>query len=198
MEKFITIEKYQEGILDICDFLIVDLKKFMIEEDRFKYRVVSFFDKLREVYSDVHKEINEEDIDIYGRVLYNIKRSLESEFKKLRDKKMSSADCIICILMKLISISESYDEKTPDFKFKSSRDQIKEIISILFNNIRHFAKHDKLKKIEYHLTNSINTLRWGTLRVDKFDITNPKIEKIQTITEETEVYNITSNTEISL
>lgn len=168
MKKEINVTQYQEGIFDVCDFLVSDLIEFLKEENRYKFRMIDYMKSITDEFSKAHENQTEEDINIYGRVLYVVNRSIIREFQRLRTKRLTPADALICIILKLITVSESLEGG--ENRFKEEQDKVKEVISKLHENIRNKSKFDKLWKIDNTIRDSVSIGRWGTLSLDQFDI----------------------------
>ena len=183
MKKEINITQYQEGILDICDFLVVELTEFLKDEGRYKYRMLDYIKSIRDEFDKTNKNITEEDINIYGRVLYVLNRSIIRDYQRLRMKRLSPADSVLCIMMKLIDVSESLEGG--ENRFIKEQSKIKKVIQKLYDNIRNKAKYDHLWKIENSIRDSVKINKWGTLSLDEFDLyhvehpeENPKTQEV--------------------
>jgi hypothetical protein len=183
MKKEINITQYQEGILDICDFLVVELTEFLKDEGRYKYRMLDYIKSIRDEFNKTNKKVTEKDINIYGRVLYVLNRSITRDYQRLRMKRLSPADSVLCIMLKLINVSESLEGGENRFTKEQSR--IKEVIQKLYDNIRNKAKYDHLWKIENSIRDSVKINKWGTLSLDEFDLyhvehpeENPKTQDV--------------------
>lgn len=183
MKKEINITQYQEGILDICDFLVVELTEFLKDEGRYKYRMLDYIKSIRDEFDKTNKNITEEDINIYGRVLYVLNRSIIRDYQRLRMKRLSPADSVLCIMLKLIDVSESLEGG--ENRFIKEQSKIKEVIQKLYDNIRNKAKYDHLWKIENSIRDSVKINKWGTLSLGEFDLyhvehpeENPKTQEV--------------------
>lgn len=183
MKKEINITQYQEGILDICDFLVVELTEFLKDEGRYKYRMLDYIKSIRDEFDKTNKNITEEDINIYGRVLYVLNRSIIRDYQRLRMKRLSPADSVLCIMLKLIDVSESLEGG--ENRFIKEQSKIKEVIQKLYDNIRNKAKYDHLWEIENSIRDSVKINKWGTLSLDEFDLyhvehpeENPKTQEV--------------------
>lgn len=183
MKKEINITQYQEGILDICDFLVVELTEFLKDEGRYKYRMLDYIKSIRDEFNNMNKNVTEEDINIYGRVLYVLNRSITRDYQRLRMKRLSPADSVLCIMLKLINVSESLEGG--ENRFTKEQSKIKEVIQKLYNNIRNKAKYDHLRKIENSIRESVVIKKWGTLSLDEYDLyhvehpeENPKTQDV--------------------
>ena len=167
MEKEINITQYQEGIFDICEFLIVELTEFLKEEGRYKYRMLDYIKSIRNEFNKAHEVETEEDINIYGRVLYVINRSIIKDYQRLRIRRLSPADSVLCIILKLINVSESLEGEN---RFTEEQTNVKKIIQKLYDNIRNKSKYDHLWKIENTIRESVEIKKWGTLSLDDFSL----------------------------
>lgn len=167
MEKEINITQYQEGIFDICEFLIVELTEFLKEEGRYKYRMLDYIKSIRDEFNKAHEVETEEDINIYGRVLYVINRSIIKDYQRLRIRRLSPADSVLCIILKLINVSESLEGEN---RFTEEQTNVKKIIQKLYDNIRNKSKYDHLWKIENTIRESVEIKKWGTLSLDDFSL----------------------------
>lgn len=183
MKKEINITQYQEGILDICDFLVVELTEFLKDEGRYKYRMLDYIKSIQDEFDKINKNITKEDINIYGRVLYVLNRSIIRDYQRLRMKRLSPADSTLCIMLKLINVSESLEGG--ENRFIKEQSKIKEVTQKLYDNIRNKAKYDHLWKIENSIRDSVKINKWGTLSLDEFDLyhvehpeENPKTQEV--------------------
>ncbi len=167
MEKELNITQYQEGIFDICEFLIVELTEFLKEEGRYKYRMLDYIKSIRDEFNKAHKVETEEDINIYGRVLYVINQSIIKDYQRLRIRRLSPADSVLCIILKLINVSESLEGEN---RFTEEQANVKKIIQKLYDNIRNKSKYDHLWKIENTIRESVERKKWGTLSLDDFSL----------------------------
>ena len=168
MKKEINVTQYQEGIFDICEFLVVDLIQFLKEEGRYKFKMIDYMKSVTNSFLEAHKLQTEEDINIYGRVLYVLNRSIEKEYKRLRIKRLSPADSLICIILKLINTSETLEGG--ENRFNGEQQKIKEIFQRFHDNIRNKAKNDHLWKIENTIREAVEISKWGTLSLDELNI----------------------------
>lgn len=168
MNKEINSTQYQEGILDICDFLVVELTEFLKDEGRYKYRMLDYIKSIKDKFDITHISITEDDINIYGRVLYVLKKSIIQDYKRLRIRRLSPADSVLCILLKLINVSESIEGGQN--RYIKEQEEIKKVIQKLYDNIRNKAKYDHLKRIEESIRTSVEIKKWGTLSLDELSL----------------------------
>lgn len=185
-------EKLQEGLLDVCQFLELEMKKFLENEGRFKFRVERFWKTICEQNSEMNKFVSEEDIDEYGRVLFLLRKSIYSEYRYLRSKRMSQADCVITIIHRLLE----YSEELGEFKFSKEQRIIKKVIDSLWENIKHRAKNLGLKTLSKKLAQIIEEDIHGKLSYHEFslsEIENPGLRE-QKLKGETKFYQSHSKT----
>ena len=166
MKKEINVTQYQEGIFDICESLVIDLIDFLKEEGRYKFRMIDNMNLIMNIFRGYHEIQTEEDVNIYGRVLYVLNRSLMKEYQRLRVKRLTPADSLICIILKLLNLSESLENG--ENRFKEGQDKIKELIQKFYDNIRNRAKNDHLWKIENSVRDAVEQKKWGTLCLEDF------------------------------
>lgn len=169
MNKEINSTQYQEGILDVCDFLVVELTEFLKDEGRYKYRMLDYIKSIKDEFDITHASMTEDDTNIYGRVLYVLKKSIIQDYKRLRIRRLSPADSVLCIILKLINVSESIEGQN---RYTKEQGEIKKVIQKLYDNIRNKAKYDHLKRIEESIKTSIETKKWGTLSLDELNLYN--------------------------
>jgi hypothetical protein len=164
---------YAIGILDVIDFLVVDLTEQLKEENRCFGIVKSYLKSINDAYSKIYPNITEDDIEVYGKILYLLKPLLRKEYKRLVNKKLSPADSIICIIRKLLNIIE----EVPEFIYKKELGTIKKVIDRLYDNIRNRSKKDSL----FNLANTIRTFmsegKIGKHCLDKFTIKDIEVKK---------------------
>lgn len=146
-------DTFLEGLLDITEFLFSELENFLEEENRYHGITKSYMNTVNIAFCKFNKEITEDDVIIYGKVLYLFKPILKREFKRLKDKKLSLGDVTIVIINKILSIIT--EEKTIGFRFSKELKTLRKIITKLFDNIKMKRKEDPL----YQLSNSIKTYK---------------------------------------
>ena len=167
MKKEITTTQYQEGIFDVCEFLVRDMIEFLKEERRYKFKMIEYMNTVQTLFDNAHKSQTEKDINIYGRVLYILRKAIIRDYQRLRMKRLTPADSLICIILKLIKVSETLEGSQ---RFSDEQTQIKTIIQKLHENIRNKGKNDNLWKIENAIRDSVAVNKWGTLSLDELDI----------------------------
>lgn len=158
------------GLLDIVDFLFVDMQQLLKEEDRCFGIVKSYIHSISEAYSKINKDVDEETTVIYGKILYLFKPILRKEYKRLVERHLSPADADICIIRKLLSIIE----EVPEFTYKKEVKTIKKVIDKLWENIRNRSKKDNF----YNLANLIKTyMTSGVIGKHSLDQFTLKVEE---------------------
>lgn len=148
VNSFTEESLYIRGLIDIVDFLVQELKIFLKEEGRFFGLAKSYIDSIENTLKNINVDIEPEDLIIFGKILYLYKPLILSEFKRLKNKRLSSGDSVICIIKKLTDIICEKDEEN----IKGVK-TIKKLIYKFFDNIRNKAKNDPL----YYFSNFIKT-----------------------------------------
>ena len=158
-----------KGIIDICDSLVTDLIKFLKDEGRYKYRMIGYMKKISDTFESLYDTQEDEDIEVYERILYLMHKSIHHDYKRLRSRKLSPADSVICILRKLL-------ENVPEFS------EVKEIIQGFYDNIKNRAKLDKLTKIGVSLEEveggSIGKLRLPDINLYSIEHPSPRSQEL--------------------
>jgi hypothetical protein len=175
IDKDITINEdlFLSGLLDITDFLLVSLKAFLEKEGRFLGIVKSYMSSIDIAFEKFNNCLEDEDYEIFAKLLYLLKPIIIKEFNRLRRKKISEGDCVILIMRKLLNIIEENSE----YSYKREVKTILKIINKLFNNIRNKGKKD----VMYNFSNQIKILKSsgniGKYSLDKLDLTQLVREK---------------------
>ena len=185
--EMITLKQYQHGILDICDSLVTDLLKFLKDEGRYKYRMIGYMKKVTDSFEYFYDSQTDEDIEIYERILYLMHKSIYHDYHRLRARKLSPADSVICLINKLL-------EDVPDFQ------EIKEMFQGFYDNIKNRGKLDKLTKTETTLKEAIKEGSIGKLRLSDiglYYLEHPE-PKTQELIGESLGWGGTNGTEIEL
>ena len=175
IDKDITINEdlFLSGLLDITDFLLVSLKVFLEKEGRFLGIVKSYMSSIDIAFEKFNNCLEDEDYEIFEKLLYLLKPIIIKEFNRLRRKKISEGDCVILIMRKLLNIIEENSE----YSYKREVKTILKIINKLFNNIRNKGKKDAM----YNFSNQIKILKSsgyiGKYSLDKLDLTQLVREK---------------------
>lgn len=141
---------FAEGLFDTVGFLYSELKAALEEENRFFGIVKSYALSIDQAFYRFNSSTNEDDIEIYGRILYLCKPSFLSEFKKLRNKRLTAGDCLIVIINKLLEVISNVE----GFSHKKELKTVRKIFTKLFDNIKNKNKKDSM----YSLFNTIKEL----------------------------------------
>lgn len=136
-------------IMYVCNSLIPDLLKFLKDEGRYKYRMIEYTEKITKFFESL--PVCEED----ERYLYLLSKALKKDYLRLRSRKLSPADSVICIIYRLLS--EVTDE---------APEEITRIFQMFHENIKNRAKLDKFQKTS-ELLGSNET---GKLRLQSLDL----------------------------
>lgn len=168
----ISEEVYIGGLMDITSFLCSELTQFLIEENRFFGISKSYMKSINDALTKIGEDNTEEDIDIYGKILFLYKPLILKEFNKLKSKSISSGDSTIIIIKKIIDIVTGHE-----YKHNREVRTIRKIITKFFDNIKHKRKNDPL----YNFANTIKTYMdsgtIGKFNLDHITLKPTKIEK---------------------
>ena len=138
-----------DGLLDVIDFLYLELKQFLTEEGRCFGIVKSYLHSVQDAYTRIFDGVTDEKIETYGRILYLYKPLLRKEFTRLVERSLSPADAVIVIIRRLLQV---VDEVT-DYEHRREVKTIKKITEKMYDNIRNHAKKDSL----FLLANTVKT-----------------------------------------
>ena len=133
-DRFIEDEDtYLTGILWVSILLLADLQRLMKQENRYKGIVISYFTSIVSALKDI--EFPEQ--ELYGSILYLLKPLITLEYKKLRRRKVSKADCLIILSKKFLEIPCSI----PTYPYEKKAGVALKIIGHLFDNIKNPGKN---------------------------------------------------------
>lgn len=172
---------------------MTDLLKFLKDEGRYKYRMVSYMKTITNAFESLYDSQTDEDIEIYERIIYRMHKSLYEDYRRLRSKKLTPADSVICLALKLLTITEEYI-KTEGLS------EATDILRGFHNNIKNKGKYDKLMKTESTLKESLGTLELGKLRlpdIDLYSVEHP-VPRTQEILGESDTWGESKGTEVKL
>lgn len=165
---------FAEGLFDTVGFLYSELKAALEEEHRFFGIVKSYALSIDQAFSKFDTEISDDDIEIYGRILYLCKPSFLNEFRRLRNKRLTPGDSLIVIINKLLEVISGVE----GFAYRKELKTMKKIFTKLFDNIRNKNKKDPM----YFLFNTIKELmskgavgKYIAEDINFKDINKPKI-----------------------
>lgn len=126
-------DTYLDGLLWISILLLIDLRELLKEENRYRGIVISYFNSIILAFSGI--ELNEE--NTYGTILYLIKPLIISEYKKLRKRKVTKADCMIVLVKKILEIPGTIDS----YRYNKNIVSSLKVITRLFDNIKNPGKN---------------------------------------------------------
>ena len=150
-DKTLRISEYDyiRGLLHIVSFLFNDLEKLLFIEGRYFGITVIYMGIVRSSYRKIKEQDTLEDIDNFGRILYLFKPQIMKEYKKLRRRKVSEADCVIALIKKFLDIIIVSKDK--DDQYYKNVKNLHKLTTKLFDNIRNHGKNSNM----YYLTSSI-------------------------------------------
>lgn len=175
ISKDIKIDEiqYARCLLDVIEFLSIELIEFLKKEGRFFGLAKSYMNSIKDSYSKLNKNILEEDMEMFDRVLYLFKPLIISEFNRLKQKRLSEGDSTICIMKRILEIISEIQDN-PNIKELNT---VKKIIEKFYNNIKNKSKLDPL----YYLSNftrlNINNGSVGKYRSDVLNLNNSNLPK---------------------
>lgn len=176
LDEGITIEKgvYLLGLLDVVNFLFVEMEQLMKKENRCYGIVKSYLNSINDAYCRINGQTKEEDIESYGRILYLLKPLLKREFNRLIDRKLSPADADITLIRKIIYIiSEDPDLPSCRGEIKT----LKKIIDKLWGNIWNRTKNDPMYNLGDNIKSCIALGAAGKYSADIFSLVPPEEPK---------------------
>lgn len=148
----ISKELHIAGVLTVVANLVSDLEELLEEEGRYHGTPVKYVNELEKIFRTIFLDADK--ISIYNEVKYLYKPLLSVEFNFLKKRKVTSADCVIIILQRLLEQLETYE-------WCEWRDQLKnckDIVYNFYNNIRNPAKNSKLI---YLISNMVSLVDMG-------------------------------------
>lgn len=169
----VSIDQYASGLLNMIDFLTVELERFMAEENRLRGVVKIYLSNINTTFQKVYVGRTIDDTDVYCRILYLFKPLLISEFKRLTRKRLSKADTCITIIRKIILILK----EVKNFQYASEVISLEKIIGRLWDNIRHRAKNDALYYLSLQIKTYMAEGKVGKYAQDSFQFLHPIVEK---------------------
>lgn len=184
------MEKYKECIFDLTGYFYFDLIKFLKEENRFHGIVRSYFSKISREVSKADKKTDEDLIEIMSKSLYDFRGYIYSDFKRLRQKRLTPADSLITMLRKYFSFIDS----DPDFIYQEEFITIKDIIEKLYLNIRNQSKKDPFYNTTSFLSKTEESVGYkgSCYQLSFYNIEFPKPKKL--VLKGTEILIDKSNT----
>lgn len=157
---------YLTGIIDMADFIMADLRGYLVEEDRYFGIMKSYMKSIADAYSSIYgdPDIDEE---YFGKILSIHKPMLKREFQRLvYNRKLSKADSCITLLHKIYEIVFDY----PGYVHHKETETIKKIIDKLWENIRGRSKYTSLFKMANIIRSNIEECKISKYSSYKLDL----------------------------
>ena len=168
----VSEEVYIGGLVDITSFLCSELTQFLIEEDRYFGMVKSYMKSLNIAISIIERDVTEEDIDIFSKILFLYKPLILKEFNRLKSKSLTNGDAVIVLIKKILDIIFGHE-----YKHNKEVRTVRKIINKLFDNIKNKKKNDPL----YYFANTIKIYMAsgsiGKFNLDQITLVPVKVEK---------------------
>lgn len=172
----VSEELYISGLLDVTSYLCSELTSFLIEEERYVGITKSFMHSINDAFISINKDVEEDDIDIYEKILFLYKPIIVREFNRLKSKSLSPGDSTVIIIKKIIEIVSGHE-----YKHNRELRTIRKVINKFFDNIKNRAKKDPL----YNLSNTIKTYMEkgaiGKYSLDHISLKSENVEKQELI-----------------
>lgn len=169
----ISEDLFSSSLIDVTDFLCFNLKGFLEKEGRYLGIVKSYTNSMDNAYERFNKDLEDEDIEVFGRTLYLLKPILVREFLRLKNKKLSEGDCIILMIRKILQIVQ----ENPDYSHRREAKTLLKIINSMYDNIKNRNKKDSM----YNFSNTIKNLKQvgavGKYSIDTLELISEKKEK---------------------
>lgn len=171
--------EYCEALLDICQFLHCEMQYFLECDGRFRGGAKTYWCNMREAWKKMNRSVTEEDIELYGQILFILRSSIYKEFSRLKVKRLSAADRIIVIIKKTIEIAKEYIPE--DFRFKRELESAYKANMKMYDNIRNWGKKDALYVYSNKVRNAIDDKKVGKYPLDDFDLYHVEFPKPKTL-----------------
>ncbi len=165
---------FDYGLLDVLEFMKVDLVHLLEEEGRFRGVVKCFAHSMDEAYEKIWNDpelTDDNSLEIYGRILYLFKPTLLQEHKRLKQKRLSPADSLIVIIHKMLDIIVQTPENGKGLR------TLKKVIGKLFDNIKNNSKNDPLFRFSETIRIYKDCGVIGKHRLDRIDFCRAEPEK---------------------
>lgn len=176
------------GLVDITEFLFVELIKLLEIEDRCFGIVKDFIARVRSAYSVINEEVTDKEMETFDRILFLYKPLILKEYLRLKKKHLSPADSCITLIHKLLGIIFEYK----DFKYLDQISEIKSVIDRLWGNIRNRSKNDPLFFFSNIVRDQIKLKSIGKFELSRItlmfsDINNSSTKEISNEARKTEI-----------
>lgn len=187
----ISKELHVAGVLTVIANLVSDLEELLEEEGRYHGTPVKYVNELEKIFRTIFLDADK--ISIYNEVKYLYKPLLSVEFNFLKKRKVTSADCVIIILQRLLEQLETYE-------WCEWRDQLKnckDIVYKFYNNIRNPAKNSKLIYLISNMVSLVDMGASGKRELDYVTLQKKDIEDVPLV-DNTKYEETTEISEIEL
>ena len=165
---------YAAGLLDVVNFLVVDLWKQLEDENRLRGIVKTYQRKVNTTLEGTsYCGYSESEILLFGKILYLHKGLLRKEFSRLVARKLSPADASITIIRRLLNIILEVE----DVNNRSDIEKIKEVIDSLWDYIKNRSKNDSLFNLADTVKTNLNLGNLGKYSLDEFTLKEPEYTK---------------------
>lgn len=165
---------YAAGLLDVVNFLVVDLWEQLEDENRLRGIVKTYQRKVNTALEGTsYCGYSESEILLFGKILYLHKGLLRKEFSRLVARKLSPADVSITIIRRLLNIILEVE----DVNNRSDIEKIKEVIDSLWDYIKNRSKNDSLFNLADTVKTNLNLGNLGKYSLDEFTLKEPEYTK---------------------
>ena len=165
----ISEELYISGLIDITQWLALDLEYFLKEENRFFGIMISYFKTIKDNYIIFNTGCTEEDCDIYGKIMYLFKPIILFEYRKLEQRRLSKADRLIVMIKRILDLLEPIAEDKCHIKTDCIKN-INEVITKMYDRIKNNGKLLDLKYMTRTMKYYMEEGLVGKICVDEFGI----------------------------
>ena len=128
---------------------------------------------VRNSYRKIKEDDTTQDLENFGRVLYLFKPNIMREYKKLRRRHVSEADCVIAIIKKILDIIIQ-DNDNPYYKNIKS---LQKLITKLYDNIRNNGKSASMYSLVSNIKNYMNSGVVGKYPLTHFSVIDEERKK---------------------
>lgn len=157
---------YLRGLLHIVYFLFNDLEKMLFIEGRYFGITVVYMRIVRNAYRRINENNTQEDLDNFGRILYLFKPSIMREYRKMRRRHVSEADCVISIIKKILDVLI----QDKDNVYYKNIKPLHKLITKLYDNIRNNGKLSSMYSLVSNMKSYINSGIVGKYPLLQFSI----------------------------